>query len=222
MSNGERPSLEQILNVLKAEVIWGRTHLRIAKAIRAADPVVIHTARTFFAMTHEAHLFAAQMYAAKLHDRTRGATTIRSALTEAERVAGTFPNASAQEVRLIVGAAKAQLVEFEKILAALEDRRNEYLSHVGTETILDPTALNSKAALTIDELDHLLLETGNILNDISQGRDGTFSTLALLDSDDYATAFRLIAERKCAQANEYEKEFKKPWPHERPSICRKG
>jgi hypothetical protein len=221
MSNSERPSLEKILNGLKAEVIWGRTHLRMAKAIRAADPVVIHTAQTFFGMTHDAHLFAAQMYAAKLHDKTRGALTIRSALAEAERVAGTFSSASPEQVRVIVGAAEVQLAEFERTLSALEDRRNEYLAHLDQKTIVDPTALNSKAALTIDELDHLFVETGNILNDLSQVRDGTFSPLDLLDSDDYTTAFRLIAEAKCAQADEYEKEFEKPWPYDRPAICRK-
>lgn len=202
------------------EVVYGRTHLQIAKAIRAADPVVIHTAKTFFGLSHYAHLDAAQMYAAKLHDKTRDAITVRTALDEAERLAGTFPNVSSEQVRTVVAASRAMLKEFEKILAAIEGRRNEYLAHLDAKTISDPTSLNTRAALTIDQLDQLFVETGNILNDISQLHHGTFSVLELLDSQDYENVFNLIAQAKCAQANEYEKEFKEPWPFERPKSCK--
>lgn len=221
MQDAKQPSLQEILTSLITEVVWGRTHLKIAKAIRAADPAVIHTAPTFFGLTCDAHLDAAQLYAAKLHDKTRGSITIKSALDEAERIAGTFSDSSAQEVRRTIASAKAQLVDFEKTLSSIETRRNEYLAHVDPQTILDPTALNDRAALTIDELEHLFVETGNILNDISQLRDGTLSVLELADSEDYTTAFRLIAEAKCAQAEEFERQFKEPWPYERPAICRK-
>jgi hypothetical protein len=216
----ESPSLKQMMSSLITEVIWGRTHLKIAKAIRSADPAVIHTAQTFFGLTHDAHLDAAQMYAVKLHDRTREAVTVKSVLAEAERVAGTFSNGSAEEVRKVVAAAKAQLVGLDHTLSALEARRNEYLAHVDRNTILDPTSLNSRAALTINDLDDLLVETGNILNDISQLYDASLSVLELTDSEDYTTAFRLIAEAKCAQADRYEKEFKEKWPYERPASCR--
>lgn len=221
MQSTKKPSLQEILTSLMNEVVWGRTHLKIAKAIRAVDPVVIHTAQTFFGLTQDAHLFAAQMYAAKLHDRTRGPITIKSALEEAERLAGTFACGSAEQVRKTVAAAHAQLAGFDKVLAAIEERRNEYLAHVDARSIVDPTALDKTAALTIDELDHLFVETGNILNDISQLRDGTLAVLELVDSGDYENAFRLIAEAKCAQAEKFEKEFKQPWPYERPAICRK-
>lgn len=221
MADNRSLSLEQIVNSLKTEVIFGRTHLKIVRAIRAADPVVVHTARTFFGLTHDAHIDVAQMYAAKLHDKTSGTITVRSALDEAERIAGTFSRASAEQVRTIVAAAKVQLKEFETTLSTLEDRRNEYLAHLDRNTVLDPTEINTRATLTIDDLDHLFLETGNILNDISQFHDGSFSFLELTDSDDCANAFQLLAEAKCAQADNFEKEFQKPWPYERPAICRR-
>ena len=221
MTNSARPSLEQIVNSLTGEVIFGRTHLKIAKAIRAADPVVVHTARTFFGLTHDAHMDAAQMYAAKLYDKAQRTITVRSALAEAERVAGSFSNASAQEVREIVAAAEVQIGGFEKTLSVLEDRRNEYLAHLDPKTILDPTDLNSRATLTMSELDDLFVETGNILNDISQFHHGSLSALELVDSDDYKNALQLIAEAKCSQADAFEKEFHEPWPYERPEICSK-
>ena len=90
MSSKTTPQLQDIVNSLMSEVVYGRTHLRLAKAIRNADPVVVHTARAFFGLTHDAHINAALMYAAKLHDDSRGTVTIRSALDEAQKVAGTF------------------------------------------------------------------------------------------------------------------------------------
>lgn len=222
MESRKRPDLGQMLQSLMVEVIWGRTHLKLARAIRQADPAIIHTAPTFFGLTCDAHLDAAQLYAAKLYDRTKGPITVKSALLEADRIAGRFSHTSAEEVRTTVAAAQAQIVEFKEILSAVEDRRNEYLAHVAPETILDPAALNSRAALTIDELHHLFVETGNILNSISQLYQGTLSVLEVLDSNDYTTAFRLIAEAKCAQANRYEKEFNEAWPYERPGICSKN
>jgi hypothetical protein len=221
MQNAKQPSLQEILTSLMNEVVWGRAHLKIAKAIRTADPAIIHTAQTFFGLTHDAHLFAAQMYAAKLHDKTKGPITIRSALAEAERVAGTFAHASAEQVRKTLAAAQAELARFERVLTAIEERRNEYLAHIDARSIVGPTALDSTAALTIDELDDLFVETGNILNDIKQLHDGTLAVLELVDSADYTNAFRLIAEAKCAQAEKFEREFKEPWPYERPAICRK-
>lgn len=197
MTNDD-PKLEEILIALKREVAFGRTHLGISLAIRRADPVVIHTAQTFFGLTHDAHLAIAQMYAAKLYDKTKGSLTVRSLLIEADRLAGRFSHASAEEVRTLIGAAKARLDKFEKTLSAVEKRRNEYLAHLDIKTVADPTALDSEAMLTIDELDELFVETGNILNEISQRYDGTLSFLELTDSSDYETVLTLIAEAKRA------------------------
>ena len=212
--------LQQIVNSLISEVVFGRTHLKLAKAIRTADPAVVHTARTFFGLTHDAHINAALMYAAKLHDKSHGTITIRSALDAAQRVAGTFVHATAENVRKILSLAEAQLSQFERTLSAIEARRNQYLAHLDPKMVLDPTEIDAQATITIDELDSLFVETGNILNDISQTHHGVFSGLELIDADDYENALRLIAEAKCAQADEYEEEFKEPWPHERPQICR--
>jgi HEPN superfamily AbiU2-like protein len=209
-----------MLRSLKAEVIFGRTHLRIAKLLRAADPVVIHTGRTFFGLTLDAHLDIAQMYAAKLHDKARRTISVESALDEAECIAGKFSHASPEQVRLMVKTARLELKQLEETLSTLEDRRNEYLAHLVPNTVVDPSEINTRATLTIDDLDHLLLETGNVLNDLSQFYDGSFSALEMLDSDDCKHVFHLLAEAKCAEAEKFEREHGEPWPFERPAICR--
>jgi len=102
MTDNESPSLEAILAALMNEVVFGRTHLKIARAIRAADPVVVHAAQTFFGLTQDAHLEAAQMYAAKLYDKTQRSVTVKSVLAEANRLAGSFFHCSAEEVRTVM------------------------------------------------------------------------------------------------------------------------
>ena len=192
------PTLKDLLSTLTTEVVLARTHLGIAKRLRAARPVVLSAAPTFFAVTHNAHLDAAQMYAAKLYDKTKNAITVRTVLDEAEHVAGSFPNSSPQDVRRIVCAARSRIVKFESTLSALENRRNEYLAHLDVKTIADQTALYTRASLTFDGLDNLLVETGNILNDISQLYDGTLAVLELPDSDDCEKILRLISRRRRA------------------------
>lgn len=189
------PNLEQLLMALTREVVVGRTHLEIAKRIRETDPAVMATALTFFGLTHNAHLDAAQMIAAKLYDNTKNAITVRSVLDAAERVAGTFPHASAQDVRLIVGAAKKQIEEFENILTVLDARRNEYLAHIDVNTVIDRKEIFNRTKLTFDELDQLFIDTLNILNDISQWYIGTLAVPALPDSDDCENVFRIIKDK---------------------------
>lgn len=175
------------------EVIVGRTHLGIAKRLREADPAVIPAAQTFFTLTHNAHLDAAQMYAAKLYDKTRNAITISTVLDKAERVAGTFPHKTPpQNVRSIVAAARRRIQEFEKTLDVIENRRNEYLAHLHVNAIIDREGIFNRAELTFDDLDELFVETVNILNDISQMYNGTLAVPALPNADDCENIFRMI------------------------------
>lgn len=188
------PTLKERLRALTSEVALGRTHLAIAKRLRVAPKAVLHKAPTFFNLTHNAHLDAAYLCAAKLYDKQKKATTVRKTLDEAERTAGTFGKSSAENVRTIVAAARKEIERFEKTIDALGDRRNEYIAHLGPEKITDPKALGKAPALTFDELDELLVGTGNILNDISQAYDGTLAVPALPHSDDCEEVLRLVAE----------------------------
>jgi hypothetical protein len=160
--------LEHILKALMTQIVFARAHLKIARVLGDADPVVIATAPTFFGLTRDAHLQAAQMYTAKLHDKNRDSVTLRTALQTAERVAGTFEYASASEVRASIASLESQITHLETTLMAIQKRRNEYLAYVAERTIIDPASLNAEAPLTLDDLDHVLVETGDMINEISQ------------------------------------------------------
>jgi hypothetical protein len=82
-----RPDIEQIIAALIQQVVVGKAHLAVTKGLIESDPVVLNAAATFFAMTIDAQLFCAQMFAAKLYDKTSGALTMETLLQRAEEEA---------------------------------------------------------------------------------------------------------------------------------------
>src|SRR5215469_10099715 len=46
-----KPTLKQILDALKNQVLVGRSYLDLAKGLVKADPVILQTASTFFGLT---------------------------------------------------------------------------------------------------------------------------------------------------------------------------
>ena len=60
--------IDEIIADLAYHTAAGTAHMEIAEGLSKADPVVLNDARTFFAMTIDAHLFCALMSAARMHD----------------------------------------------------------------------------------------------------------------------------------------------------------
>src|SRR5205814_6056214 len=86
-----KPTLKQILDVLKRQVLVGKSYLGIAKGLLEADPAIRDTAPTFFGLTIEGSLELAQMTIARLYDdATRGSVTIRRLLVRAAEEAASF------------------------------------------------------------------------------------------------------------------------------------
>ncbi len=71
-----KPTLKQILDALKRQVLVGKSYLGVAKGLLSADPVILDGARTFFGLTIDGGIELAQMAIARLYDRTTGAVTI--------------------------------------------------------------------------------------------------------------------------------------------------
>ena len=84
--------------------------MKVAEGLTESDPVVLNAARTFFAMTIDAHLYFALMSAARIHDSQSNAVTIRTLLQRASQESPKYGN----EHEL-----KAAIVDAEKILAGL-------------------------------------------------------------------------------------------------------
>jgi hypothetical protein len=193
MVNTTDLTIEDMLAALKAQAIHGRMHLDIAKGLIAAKSDIASIAPIFFEMTLEAHLQAAQMYSAKLHDKKSKPVKVDSLVRKAARSEASFPFAAPQEVRRTIEIACQMVDDLKPHLEAVQTRRNEYLAHLAPSTVIDIASLNARAALTIDDLDFVLVQTTNILNLFSQMLDGTVSIPTLPGNDDYKVILKLAA-----------------------------
>jgi hypothetical protein len=215
-----KPTVSEILQALKHEVVFGKAYLSIAKGLGKADPVVLGVARTFFGLTIEASLYMAQMFVAKLYDTTSGAITVWSLLKESKSEANNFKYGTTQEVSTAVQASETRLDGLATILKSIKDRRNQSLAHLDPRTVKDPAGLASRANLTFEELERVFEETGAILNEFSLLWESVTSSMELVDDEDYTGALSRIAEAKHIEADKYEAEFKEACPFPRPKTPR--
>lgn len=189
MVNAAELGIGEMLGWLKGMAVYGKTHLEIAKGLTAAQAETARVAPMFFELTLEAHLQAAQMYLAKLYDKQRKAT-VEGLVKRAGRSEAAFRSAKPERVREIVQIVGSLIDKLKPKLKAVEIRRNEYLAHLDPGTIRDLDSMNSRAALTISDLDCAFMETTNILNQFSQALDGTLLIPMLPGSDDYKNVLK--------------------------------
>ena len=139
------PTLKQILDALKKQVLVGRAYLDTAKGLLNADPVLLQTAPTFFGMTIDGSLELAKMAVARLYDTTRNTMSVPKMLKRAEQEAGSFQRGSGQEVRKAIEECQKIVDGLEPIIASIGERRNGWLAHLDPNTIADPNALAARA-----------------------------------------------------------------------------
>lgn len=215
-----KPTLKQILDALKNQVLVGKSYLDLAKGLLKADPVLLQSAPTFFGLTTDGSLELAQMAIARLYDKTSGAVTIQKMLAHATLEVNSFNRGSKEEVSEAIADSKKKVAELEPILASIRQRRNTWLAHLDPRTVADPKALAARAKLTIPDLDRAFKETEEMLIKLSCAYDGTFGELKFIGGDDYETALDWIRRAKCASIEKYEKEFGAgSWTGPRPKDC---
>ena len=120
-------SIDEILADLAYHTAAGTAHMEVAEGLSRVDTVVLNTARTFFAMTIDAHLYYALMAAAKMHDDQRNAVTIHTLMERAATVPAKFDKGG--EVAAAIISAKATLAGLKAELERLDTWRNRRLAH---------------------------------------------------------------------------------------------
>jgi hypothetical protein len=213
------PTLKQILDALKNQILVGRTYLDSARGLLKADPVLLQTAPTFFGMAIDGSLELAQMAVARLYDTTRNTMSVPAMLKRAEQEAGTFQRGSGQEVRKVVAECHKIVVGLQPVIASIGERRNAWLAHLDPNTIADPNALAARAKLTFPDLQRGFKDTEEIVLDISSLYDGTVGELKYIGAHDYEVALDWIRRAKCAFIERYEHEFTQKWDGPRPKDC---
>lgn len=214
-----KPTLKQILEALKNQVLVGQSYVDVAKGLLQADPVILQTAPTFFGLTTDGALEIAQMAIARLYDLTGGAVTIHKMLAQATQELGLFQRGSKEEVSKAIAESHKAVKDLEPVLAAIRRRRNEWLAHLDPRTVADPKGLAARAKLTLPDLERAFRETEEILVRLSSLYDGTVGELKFIGGEDYKTALDWIRRAKCAWIEKYEQEFGTEWTGPRPKDC---
>ena len=216
------PTIQQTLDRLINEFRHGNTSLQIAVGLRAGDPVILQLAPVFFGMSIEGNLELAQIYAARMYDKTRGAITIETLMQQCEDQAKSFNFGTEEQVFSALSWCSEAIKSIRPALNSIKKRRDKALAHLDPRFVATPTFLNTEASLTIPELETVYKKTEQILQRLDAVHSGTIGPLTFLGPDDYLTVLDLLADAKCREATEYEKEFdtKCDWPL--PAKYRKG
>jgi hypothetical protein len=214
-----KPTLKQVLDAHKNQVLVGKSYLNLAKGLLKADPVILQTGPTFFGLTTDGSLELAQMTLARLYDQTRGAVTVQVMLAQARREASSFQRGSHREIIATIAKCERTVRGLEPVFTSIRKRRNEWLAHLDARTVTDPKALSARAKLTIPDLDRAFKETEDIVCDLSSLFEGVIGKLEFLGGDDYNVTLDWIRSAKCTFIENFEKEFKTPWTGPRPKNC---
>lgn len=212
----QRIPIDDIIGDLLYQVAAGKAHMDLAERLTETDPVVLNAARTFFAMTIDAHLFVALMYAARIHDDQRNATTIHTLLERA--AVSSAKHGTATEVLAAINSAKHTLKGLGRELKRLNTWRNRRLAH-NQNIMTDPAFATMEAKKESGDLRAIYEGTGKILNEFSRLYRDVYAVLDIIGQDDYATVLEFVSDAKCRQAKEYEREFGEPAPFPRPRNC---
>jgi len=212
------PTIEQVIETLMYQVVVGKAHLAVAAGLADSDPVLLGMAKTFFAMTIDAHLYSSLMYAARVHDTQRNAVTMETLLQRASQEKGAAKHGSSVEVERAIESAQNVLTELGKLLESLKERRNRRLAHTDSRTLTNPSLAATIVEEDYENLAKIFDRTGGILNEFSRLFRDITGILEILDQTDYENVIESLFKTKCEQVQQYEKEFG-PAPFPRPKGC---
>jgi hypothetical protein len=206
-------SIDEILADLAYHTAAGTAHMDVAEGLSKVDPVVLNSARTFFAMTIDAHLFYALMAAARMHDDQRNAITIYTLLERAATEPAKFDNGG--EVATAITSAEATLAGLKREVERLDTWRNRRLAH-NQSLLSDPAFAVQQTKEYERDLRTIFEATSRIVNEFSRLYRDIYSDPSIIDQTDYEMVVGYVSDVKCQQVHEYEKEFG-PAPFPRPA-----
>jgi len=213
------PTIEQIIERLMQQVVYGKAHLAVASGLADSDPVILDMAKAFFGMTLDAHFYSALMYAARVHDTQNKAVTMTTLLERAGKEKAKY--GSDAEVEQAIKAVEDKLTGgLVGSLKTLTDRRNQWLAHNDPRTLTNPAFAISVVKGDYEDLDKIYRETGQIVNEFSRLYRDVTGNLDLLSQTDYKSVLECLLKVKTEQVRRFEKEFPgTPVPFAKPKGC---
>jgi hypothetical protein len=207
------PPVEEIIHDLLYQAAVGNAHMKVAEGLSRSDPVVLNAAKTFFAMTIDAHLYSALMAAARIHDDQHNAVTIDTLMERAANEPAKHDNGG--EVQMAIEWAKAMIKGLDKELKHLKKWRNRRLAH-NQSTLTDPAFAAQEFKKWAGDLRKIFRGTSKILNEFSWLYRDIYAPLNIIDQTDYRTVIEYVTDAKCRQVRDYEKMTGEPADFPRP------
>ena len=197
-------SIDEILSDLAYHAAAGTAHMEVAEGLSKADPVVLNSVRTFFAMTIDAHLFYALMAAARLHDDQRNAITIHTLLERAAKEPAKFDKGG--EVAASITSAKATLAGLKRSWSRWT-WRNRRLAH--NQSRLSDTDFAVQQAKEYErDLKTIVKATSRIVNEFSRLYRNVYSDPSIVGQTEYEMVIGYVSDVKCTCTNTRRKEYR--------------
>jgi hypothetical protein len=132
------------LRELFGEVRNGTAHLNAAKSLAKASeshPIIMRVSPLFFTLTTRAHLYAAQLCAARLFDTHDDCAGIWWLLKQAKQRPGEFNHRTTSKRDETIREIEQTCNDKQSVLAAIKCRRDRWLTHLDKRTIRAPINL---------------------------------------------------------------------------------
>ena len=199
----KRPTIEQVLNALERQILFGKTYLGISQGLLHAEPVVYGTASIFFGLTADGGLELAAMTIARLYDRTRGSVTIPRMLLQAEAEIGSFQKGS--QVPAAIIEANTIVTGLESVLTAIKHYRDGWFAHLDAATVADPQALNAAVKVTLVDLYQAFDQTEKIIKKLTRLFDGRTGPIEFVGNDDFRQVLKHVRRSREAEMEQFRK-----------------
>lgn len=208
-------------------VVLAKAHLKISRDLGRTlheDPAILHVAPAFWGLSLNAHLDAAQLYAAKLFDKRPGTISIEHLLETVEQLKDQFPHGTPEQMEEVVQRARAQIADLRtQHLSKIAAKRNRVLAHMDQKIVADPEKFAKDVQVAVPDLIAVFGTAESVLNELTERLRDASQWFDLLGTDDYRSVVKLVADAKCAQIRDYESRHGR-WPddHVRPKKCPKS
>jgi hypothetical protein len=205
--------LYKIAQALTTEAYEGILHVDIGRGIRTIDPIIGNRAPAFFIQSINAHLNAAQMYAAKLFDRSGSAFTIPKFLIECRECRREFKQTKPDEVLAYITEAEHKIDGFRPVLKTIKHRRDQYLAHISRELVFDLKRLKEGPKLEFGQIRGVLFKGGRIVNELSRMLCGKTNPILDSDHDDYKIVVEMLRKQVAVELAQQEADDKRHGYH---------
>jgi hypothetical protein len=199
----KKPTIEQVLNALERQILFGKTYLAVSRGLLNAEPVVYGVARIFFGLTADGGVELAAMTIARLYDRSKGSVTLPRMLLQAEKEIGCFRHHS--RVSEAIGKAKSKVSGLASVLVAIKRYRDTWFAHLDPDVVVDPQALNAAVKVTLLDLYRVFDETEEIIKELTHLLDGRTGPIDFSGNDDFLEVLRHIRHSQEVEMEQFRK-----------------